>query len=149
MVAFSLGLSGFAHAEKGGHGNKGKDHDGSVVEIGHDQSHDDSRVTIKIGDNDRNIILGYLGDDLRRHCPPGLAKKRNGCLPPGQAKKYVIGQRLPDDVVWVPIPDDLRVHLKPLPVGYQYVQVDKDILLIGEATKKIIDAVTLMSVVGN
>jgi hypothetical protein len=28
-------------------------------------------------------------------CPPGLAKKNNGCLPPGQAKKlYTVGQRL-------------------------------------------------------
>jgi hypothetical protein len=27
-------------------------------------------------------------------CPPGLAKKRNGCLPPGQAKKrWNVGQR--------------------------------------------------------
>jgi hypothetical protein len=27
-------------------------------------------------------------------CPPGLAKKNNGCLPPGQAKKmFRIGQR--------------------------------------------------------
>ncbi|MEO7365446.1 MAG: hypothetical protein ABIW03_03920 [Sphingomicrobium sp.] len=27
-------------------------------------------------------------------CPPGLAKKNNGCLPPGQAKKlYSVGQR--------------------------------------------------------
>ncbi len=29
-------------------------------------------------------------------CPPGLAKKNNGCMPPGQAKKlYNIGQRFP------------------------------------------------------
>jgi hypothetical protein len=29
-------------------------------------------------------------------CPPGLAKKHNGCRPPGQAKKlYNIGQRFP------------------------------------------------------
>ena len=29
-------------------------------------------------------------------CPPGLAKKNNGCLPPGQAKKlYNAGQRYP------------------------------------------------------
>ena len=29
-------------------------------------------------------------------CPPGLAKKNNGCLPPGQAKKlYNVGQRFP------------------------------------------------------
>ena len=30
------------------------------------------------------------------NCPPGLAKKNNGCRPPGQAKKhYNVGQRLP------------------------------------------------------
>jgi hypothetical protein len=29
-------------------------------------------------------------------CPPGLAKKHNGCMPPGQARKlYRIGQRFP------------------------------------------------------
>ena len=26
-------------------------------------------------------------------CPPGLAKKNNGCLPPGQARKLYRGQR--------------------------------------------------------
>ena len=31
--------------------------------------------------------------DGRGSCPPGLAKKNNGCLPPGQAKKlYNVGQ---------------------------------------------------------
>ena len=29
-------------------------------------------------------------------CPPGLAKKHNGCMPPGQARKlYNVGQRYP------------------------------------------------------
>jgi hypothetical protein len=29
-------------------------------------------------------------------CPPGLAKKHNGCMPPGQARKlYRVGQRFP------------------------------------------------------
>ena len=29
-------------------------------------------------------------------CPPGLAKKHNGCMPPGQARKlYRTGQRFP------------------------------------------------------
>lgn len=28
-------------------------------------------------------------------CPPGLAKKNNGCLPPGQARKLAVGQRMP------------------------------------------------------
>src|SRR5262249_55051282 len=28
-------------------------------------------------------------------CPRGLAKKHNGCMPPGQAKKLLRGQRFP------------------------------------------------------
>ena len=36
------------------------------------------------------------GDVGRHGCPPGLAKKHNGCLPPGQAKaRWRVGQRLP------------------------------------------------------
>lgn len=32
--------------------------------------------------------------DARGSCPPGLAKRDNGCLPPGQANKsYNVGQR--------------------------------------------------------
>jgi hypothetical protein len=32
--------------------------------------------------------------NARGQCPPGLAKRDNGCLPPGQAKKlYNVGQR--------------------------------------------------------
>ena len=37
---------------------------------------------------------GLWALDARGNCPPGLAKKQNGCLPPGQAKKlYNVGQR--------------------------------------------------------
>lgn len=144
----SIGFAGLAHADKGGKG-KDKGHDDSaVIEIEDHKGHDDSLITIVIGDNDREAIRHYIKEDHHRHCPPGLAKKKNGCLPPGQAKKYTIGHRLPDDVIWMPVSDDLLGHLKPVP-GYQYVQVDKDILLIGEATKKVIDAVTLISAVGN
>ncbi len=46
-------------------------------------------------------------------CPPGLAKKNNGCLPPGQAKKlYNVGQRWPGNYGYAwnynQIPYDLR-----------------------------------------
>ena len=34
--------------------------------------------------NDRGLSRGFIDG-----CPPGLAKKGNGCLPPGQARKYV------------------------------------------------------------
>lgn len=46
-------------------------------------------------------------------CPPGLAKKHNGCMPPGQAKKlYRTGQRYPlsygNRWTYNQIPYDLR-----------------------------------------
>ncbi|HEX6376393.1 MAG TPA: hypothetical protein VFZ91_11825 [Allosphingosinicella sp.] len=50
-----------------------------------------------------------------RDCPPGLAKKRNGCLPPGRAKKHFArGQRLERD--WY---DGYRV-----PVAYRSFYYD-------------------------
>ena len=59
-----------AHADPGGKGKgKGKGHG-----------------------NNSHYVYGYGAGG----CPPGLAKKNNGCLPPGQAKKlYNIGQRWP------------------------------------------------------
>ena len=139
-----------AYAEKG-HG-KGKGHGRDHAEDSashHSEGHyDDDKITIRIGGGERDIISGFLRDDHRRHCPPGLAKKNNGCLPPGIAKKYAVGSVLPPDVVTLPLPDSLLDLLGPAPRGYQYVQVDKDVLLIGEASKKVIDAVTLLSAVG-
>jgi hypothetical protein len=101
----------------------------------------------KIQSSDRVIIQGYLADHYRPKCPPGLAKKRNGCLPPGQAKKYHSGQILPTHVKWKPVPHDLFVRLQAPPPGASYVMVDRDVLLITEATRKVLDAVTLLSAV--
>lgn len=109
----------------------------------------DSAVDIMIGRNDRNIIQSYVDREYRRDCPPGLAKKNNGCLPPGQAKKYTRGAKLGDDVMFKPLPDDLLRRLGPVKPGTRYVQVDQDVLLITEAGKQILDAVTLLSAVGD
>lgn len=98
-------------------------------------------VDIIFGGRDRDIIRDYYRDH-GRSCPPGLAKKRNGCLPPGQAKKrYRIGQRLPGDFQIYNIPDILRGRLSGLPDGYGYRQVDGDIAIIDLATRLVVDAV--------
>ncbi|WP_435640526.1 hypothetical protein [Micavibrio aeruginosavorus] len=158
FMAAGLVMGAFASvamAEKGGKDNGKPEHVQSQHEDrgddrGHEGRHgDDDLVSILIGDKDRHTLNDYLNRNYRKDCPPGLAKKNNGCLPPGIAKKYRIGYPLPDDVRFMPLPRDLRDLLSPPPRGYQYVQVDKDILLIGEASKKVIDAVTLLSAVGN
>lgn len=104
--------------------------------------------TIIINTHDRVVIRDYIAQHYHSHCPPGLAKKHNGCMPPGQAKKYHIGQPLPPGI-YIPVSGSLLRMLSPAPQGYQYVQVDKDVLLMSEATKMVVDAVTLMSAVGN
>ena len=108
-----------------------------------------ARITISIGGEDRDIIRSYLRRTYAKKCPPGLAKKNNGCLPPGIAKKYRVGQPLPHDVLSSSLSSDLLRLLTPAPRGYTYVQVDRDVLLVGEATKKVVDAVTLLSAVGS
>ena len=41
----------------------------------------------------RHVNHGSQGAYNNRDCPPGLAKKRNGCLPPGQARRLSRGER--------------------------------------------------------
>ena len=74
-------------------------------------------------------------------CPPGLAKKGNGCLPPGQARQWAIGRPLPSDVVLYPVPVELQRRLGPPPAGYKYVRAASDILLIAIGSSMVIDAI--------
>ena len=54
-------------------------------------------VNFVFSERDHVVVRDYYGGMFERgHCPPGLAKKNNGCLPPGQAKKlYNVGGRFP------------------------------------------------------
>ena len=108
---------------------------------GHDRGGDSVSIDIHIDTGDRGIIQDYYGGMVARgHCPPGLAKKQNGCMPPGQAKKWAKGRRLGSDVVFYDLPPDLygRLHV---PAGYKYVRVGADILMIAVGTGMVIDAV--------
>ena len=85
----------------------------------------------------------------RGGCPPGLAKKNNGCMPPGQLKKlYSTGQVLPLNYgnrwSYNQIPTDLRANYGFRPDaryiygdGYLY-QVDPRTMLIQRAVHAII-----------
>lgn len=74
-------------------------------------------------------------------CPPGLAKKHNGCMPPGQAKKWKLGQRLDRDVVVYPVPQDVVVRIGVPPAGYRYVRVLNDVLLVAVGSNMVVDAI--------
>src|SRR4051812_20834350 len=64
-------------------------------------------VTIQFGDEHRQAVREYYGDSYGGRCPPGLAKKNNGCMPPGQAKRWERGRPLPPDVVYYQVPPEL------------------------------------------
>ncbi|RJQ52862.1 MAG: hypothetical protein C4530_18490 [Desulfobacteraceae bacterium] len=83
----------------------------------------------------------YAGKFRDGRCPPGLAKKGNGCMPPGQAKKWKIGQPLPKQVIFHDLPPSVLVQLGPPPSRHRFVRVAKDILLIAVGTGMVIDAI--------
>jgi len=89
----------------------------------------------------RVIVHDYYVSQFRTgRCPPGLAKKHNGCMPPGQARKWAIGRPLPRDVVYYDLPPALVVELGRPPAGYRYVRVATDVLLIAVGTGMVVDA---------
>ena len=99
--ALALGLAGPALARPGnGHGN------------GHGRGHDEAYG------EDGPVGYGVGG------CPPGLAKKHNGCMPPGQAKKLFRGERYPygygTRYAYREIPYDLRRRYDLVPYDRYY-----------------------------
>ncbi len=93
-------------------------------------------------DQHRVLVRNYYDEAYRKgRCPPGLAKKHNGCMPPGQAKKWQIGRPLPRDVIYYSVPQALVVQIGRPPSGYRYVRVASDILLIAIGTGMIVDAI--------
>ncbi|WFP50342.1 hypothetical protein PL263_19900 [Methylomonas sp. EFPC3] len=94
----------------------------------------------RFSDADRQSIREYYEQQYRSaDCPPGLKKKRNGCLPPGQAKKWAIGRPLPRDVVYYEVPPNL---MDPSAAGYRLVRVASDILMIAIGSGIVVDAIT-------
>jgi Ni/Co efflux regulator RcnB len=94
-------------------------------------------------DNKRVAVREYYNTEFQggKRCPPGLAKKHNGCMPPGQAKKWQMGRPLPSDVVYYPVPRELEVRIGIPPSGYKYVRVASDILMIAVGTGVVADAI--------
>lgn len=142
-IAGVFAVGGTAMAEKpswAGGGKNGKKGDDRVEE-----RHDDRRGSggsLYFNSDARRIIGDYYGTQARAgKCPPGLAKKNNGCLPPGQAKKWAKGRPLPGDLRYYDLPYDLLRRLPPPPPRHRYVQIAGDVLMIAVGTSMVVDAV--------
>ena len=134
VLAISMAAAALADNDKAKDKSKGKGHDKGAPTV------------LVFNDHDRDEVHRYWVDTFGRgNCPPGLAKKHNGCLPPGQAKKrYVVGQPLPTAIVIQPLPPVLVTRLGPPPAGYQYAVVDGDVVKLAIGTRLVVDAITAL-----
>lgn len=138
----------WAGADKGGKNAQAERRDAQKGERRDDQRGEqrdrDGRAGPQRGhfeDRQRVFVREYYEEDYRGgRCPPGLAKKNNGCMPPGQAKKWQYGRPLPRDVIYYEVPRPLVLQIGAPPSGYRYVRVATDILLIAIGTGMVIDA---------
>lgn len=74
-----------------------------------------------------------------KDCPPGLAKKAVPCVPPGQAKKWQVGTRIPGTLPWYELRDYDRYDLPAPPDGSRYVLIDNDLVRVAIATGIILE----------
>ena len=136
-----LFISGTALADKpswAGGGKHGKQEEREARRSEHDRPAGPGYFDADL----RRIIGDYYGAQTRAgKCPPGLAKKNNGCLPPGQAKQWTRAQPLPPGLAFHDLPPDLLRRLPPPPPRHRYVQIAGDILLIAIGTSMVVDAV--------
>ena len=76
-----------------------------------------------------------------KRCPPGLAKKNNGCLPPGQVRNWAVGQPVPTNVTVYSVAQPVIRMLPPAPAGYRYARIGGDIVLVQQQNNIIVDII--------
>jgi hypothetical protein len=145
-VSIILVLPAAAQPDKG-HGKGGGGGPPPHAQGPGDSSRGGSGGSYAASDRDRDAVYGYYRAQYSAgNCPPGLAKKGNGCLPPGQAKKmWAIGQPLAREVYYEPLPPDLLGRLSPAPAGYQYVRVASDVLMLAVGTRMVMASIADLS----
>lgn len=127
-----------------GNGKKGQQEEGEGRSVQQAQPSGGLSLSVNIGfgSQQQRAAQDYYGAQARAgKCPPGLAKKNNGCLPPGQAKKWKKGMSLPRDVQYYPLPNELVVRMGIPPAGHKYIRVAGDILLVAVGTMVVVDAI--------
>lgn len=113
----------------------------------HDKAAKRERKEIEAGtyfnDQQRTVVRQYYTQNYAngKKCPPGLAKKNNGCLPPGQARSWVVGQPIPRGVTTYSVPQPVILQLPPAPYGYRYTRIGGDIVLVQQQNNLIVDII--------
>lgn len=160
LMAASIALVPVAHADKPDWAGRGKgdaeyerrpserrqerDRDVRLYDRTDRREYEQRRpmVELRFSESDRRSVRDWYGTEMRAgHCPPGLGKKHNGCLPPGQARQWRMGYPLPTDMRRYPLPPEVLIRLPIPPAGHEFVRVASDILLIAVGTGMVVDAI--------
>ncbi len=156
LAIASLLLAGSAFAKDKGddrddggdkHGNK---HSEKYEKKAEKRAEKREREEIKQGayfnDQQRTFAREYYTTTYRdgRRCPPGLAKKNNGCLPPGQVRNWVVGQPVPSNVTIYSVAPPVIRMLPPAPYGYRYARIGGDIVLVQQQNNIIVDIIQVL-----
>lgn len=152
LAIASLLFAGSAFAK-----DKGDDHDNGGNKQGnkHSQKSDKKaekrqREDIKQGayfnDQQRIYVREYYTSNYggSKRCPPGLAKKNNGCLPPGQVRNWAVGQPVPRNVTVYSVAPPVIRMLPPAPYGYRYARIGGDIVLVQQQNNIIVDIIQVL-----
>ena len=132
-----------------------RDHDDNDYEYVRETRHYSDRENDRGGRSNISIRIGGYIDDEHRHetreyyreysrsgrCPPGLAKKHDGCRSYRQSRHWAMGEYLPRDVVYHRVEPEVSIHLGTPPRGHEFIRVASDILLIAVGTGLVVDAI--------
>ena len=156
LAIASLLMAGSAIAKKDGDDNeKGGGKHGQKHESKNDRDDDKGerkadkrqREDIKQGayfnEQQRIFAREYYSTTYKdgKRCPPGLAKKNNGCLPPGQVRNWAVGQPVPTNVTVYSVAQPVIRMLPPAPIGYRYARIGGDIVLVQQQNNIIVDII--------
>ena len=137
VVAAMMAVPAFAkdHGEGRGHG-KGHEKQEEKAER-REEVREGAYFTDRHRDEVRRYYAQHYGGG--NGCPPGLAKKNNGCLPPGQARKWAVGQPVHAGVAVYAVPQPVLTVLPPVPVGYRYERLGGDLVLVHIGDRVVVD----------
>jgi len=133
--------NGNKHAQK--HEAKAEKHAQKEQRKAEKREREDIKVGAYFNDQQRSQVRQYYVQHYGhgKSCPPGLAKKNNGCMPPGQARRWDVGQPVPRGVAVYSVPQPVLVQLPPAPYGYRYARLGNDIVLVQQQNNLIVDII--------
>lgn len=132
------------HGNGGKHGNKhSQKHEEKAEKKAEKREREEIKQGAYFNDQQRAYARQYYATTYKdgKRCPPGLAKKNNGCMPPGQAQNLVIGQPIPSNIRVYQVAQPVIRQLPPAPAGYRYQLIGGDIVLVQQQNNIIVDII--------